>query len=42
LHLPDGKEREGSLDADGYTKIEDIPPGKVSIEFPDLEDQEID
>lgn len=42
LHLPDGKEREGSLDADGYAKIEDVPPGKVSIEFPDLDEQEID
>ena len=33
LHLPDGKERRGTLDENGIAKEKDIPPGKVIIEF---------
>jgi hypothetical protein len=36
LHLPDGSQRAGSLDVDGNSREEDIPPGKVTIEFLDL------
>ncbi len=36
LTLPDGSTKEGNLDDDGYAKIENIPPGKVTIEFPDI------
>ncbi|MBD3179360.1 MAG: hypothetical protein GF417_07000 [Candidatus Latescibacteria bacterium] len=40
--FPDGSEKEGTLDENGYAKIEDIPPGRVSIEFPDLDTAEIE
>jgi hypothetical protein len=40
--LPDGSKKEGTLDENGYAKIEDIPPGRVSIEFPDLDTAEIE
>lgn len=33
LILPDGKERTGKLDKDGYSKEDDIPPGKIKIEW---------
>jgi len=36
LTLPDGQTRQGTLDAGGYAREENIPPGKVRIEFPDL------
>ncbi len=38
IKLPDGSEKKGKLDANGYAKIEDIPPGKFTIEFPGLDD----
>ncbi len=31
--LPDESEREGTLDENGYSKEEDIPPGKVKVEW---------
>jgi hypothetical protein len=42
LILPDGSEREGTLDENGYALVEDLPPGRISIEFPDLETAEIE
>jgi len=36
LHLPDGSERAGQLDANGYARERDIPPGNVLVEFPNL------
>ena len=36
LKLPDGKTKEGKLDQNGYVKIEDIPPGKYKLTFPDI------
>ncbi len=33
LILPDGEIKKGTLDSDGKLKLEDIPPGKVKIEF---------
>lgn len=38
LHMPDGSTRDGTLDANGWALEEDIPPGPVSVEFPDVED----
>lgn len=35
LHLPDGQQRQGTLDTQGYAREEKIPPGKIVIEFPD-------
>ncbi len=32
--LPDGSEKTGKTDANGYCKIEGIPPGRCQIEFP--------
>ena len=39
LHLPDGSEKKGKLDENGYAKVEDIPPGKFTIDLPDLDDK---
>jgi hypothetical protein len=33
LKLPDGNQRSGKLDENGYAKEDDIPPGKVTIEW---------
>jgi len=40
IELPDGKQKEGKLDQNGYAKMEDIPPGKFKIKFPDMEEVE--
>jgi len=37
IKLPDGSEKEGSLDGDGHARLDDIPPGKVKVEFPDID-----
>jgi len=36
LTLPDGSVREGALSANGYVRIDGIPPGKCQVTFPDL------
>lgn len=36
LILPDGSIKDGCLDENGYAKIENIPPGNVDVEFPDI------
>jgi len=36
ITLPDGTEKEGNLDDNGYARIDDVPPGKYEIEFPDI------
>ncbi len=33
LHLPDGSEKKGTLDKDGFAEEKDVPPGKVDIEY---------
>lgn len=33
LHLPDNSQRQGQLDELGYAMEEDIPPGRVRVEF---------
>lgn len=35
VFLSNGEVREGQLDSNGYKKIENVPPGKWSVEFPD-------
>ena len=35
LHLPDGQERRGTLDDQGYAREEDVPPGPCRIELSD-------
>jgi len=42
VFLPNGEVREGTLDSDGYAKVENIPPGRVEVEFPELYDDEED
>jgi hypothetical protein len=37
LYLPDGSKREGTLNSDGYAREENIPPGAIDIEFPNIE-----
>ncbi len=36
VHLPDGSQREGQLDAGGRAREEGIAPGHIEVEFPDL------
>jgi hypothetical protein len=36
VKVSDGTYREGSLDAQGYAKVEGIPPGQCEITFPRL------
>jgi type VI secretion system secreted protein VgrG len=36
LKMPDGEVKEGKLDENGAAKIEDVPPGKVQVEFTDI------
>jgi hypothetical protein len=36
LNLPDGTQRKGKLDANGYAGEENIPPGAINVEFPNL------
>jgi hypothetical protein len=38
LHLPDGSQRKGQLDASGYAREKDVPPGEIRVEFPDSKD----
>ncbi len=35
LHLADGNERKGELDAEGCARVERVPPGKVTVVFLD-------
>jgi hypothetical protein len=35
--MADGSVKEGTLDDDGTARLQDIPPGKCEVEFPDLE-----
>ncbi len=42
LHLPDGQKRRGTLDGNGYSKEEQIPPGRVVVEFPNSDSEHID
>ena len=37
LHLPDGSKREGTLNSDGYAREENIPPGAIDVEYPNIE-----
>jgi hypothetical protein len=37
IHLPDGGERRGTLDNNGFAKEENISPGTVTIDFPDVD-----
>jgi hypothetical protein len=37
LHLPDGQQRSGKLDENGFARETDIPPGTVRVEFPSRE-----
>ena len=37
LHLADGSTRNGTLDASGQAREDNVPPGEVVVEFPDFE-----
>ncbi|MFH1700114.1 MAG: hypothetical protein ABIE07_05965 [Candidatus Zixiibacteriota bacterium] len=37
--LPDGTEKEGKTDSDGYIRIKDVPPGPCLVDFPVKEDE---
>ncbi len=34
IRLPDGSEKKGKLDQDGFARVEGVPPGKCEIEIP--------
>jgi hypothetical protein len=36
IKLPDGSEKSGTLDSNGYARVDGISPGPVKINFPDL------
>ena len=36
IHLPDGTQKKGNLDSKGYAKVKDIPPGKFTVEYPNI------
>jgi hypothetical protein len=36
IKFSDGKTKDGKLDSDGYAKVENIPPGKYTIDFEDV------
>jgi len=36
LNMPDGSQREGTLDDTGYAREENVPPGSATYEFPNL------
>ncbi len=36
LYFADGSKREGSVNENGFAKEQNIPPGDVTLEFPDL------
>ncbi|MFH1742431.1 MAG: carboxypeptidase-like regulatory domain-containing protein [bacterium] len=38
LYLPDGQEKEGNLDGDGFAREDGIPPGRYAVEFPDIDE----
>lgn len=37
LKLPGGKLLEGTLDKEGKTRVDGIPPGRCDVSFPDLD-----
>lgn len=37
ITLPDDRVASGTLDADGFARVEGIPPGNCKITFPDLD-----
>ena len=37
LTLPDGSSREGKLDAEGFARQDNVPPGMCKLAFPDLD-----
>ena len=37
VHLPDGTEKEGNLDGDGAARVDGVPPGRYTVEFPDVD-----
>ena len=36
LHMPDGTQVKGKLDSSGFAIVKQVPPGKVSVEFPNM------
>ena len=36
LHLSDGSERRGQLDDNGFVREQNVPPGRIEIEFTDI------
>jgi hypothetical protein len=35
IHFADGSTREGTLDSRGRARVDDVPPGRYRVEFPD-------
>lgn len=41
IFLPDGQEKDGDLDNNGYAKVDDVPPGKYRVAFENYPDIEV-
>jgi hypothetical protein len=41
LTLPDGTQRQGTLDENGYAREEDVPPGQIDVSFGDTAGREV-
>jgi hypothetical protein len=41
LRLPDGTERRGTLDENGYAREDNVPPGQIDVSFGDTADREV-
>ncbi len=41
IYLPDGTEKKGKLDDKGCAKVENIPPGKITVGFPRVQEKEL-
>jgi hypothetical protein len=41
LTLPDGTERKGTLDENGYAREENVPPGQIDVSFGDTAGREV-
>jgi len=41
LVLPDGQQKQGKLDAKGFARLENLPPGRCEVRFTHIEAREI-
>jgi hypothetical protein len=42
LFLPDGSQRKGKVDSEGYAVEKDVPSGEITVEFPNIEELDVE